>query len=80
MLQDLWKPSHSVKDINYIHNIYILNIYLVTEKCGGYGQYTWPNYNTLCVGHNGKTSGCNGDSGGPLVCEAGKLYLMSHNL
>ena len=31
-----------------------------------------PNYNTLCVGYNGRSTACNGDSGGPLVCESGE--------
>jgi len=44
----------------------------VTSDCGPYGRYTLPNYNTLCVGYNGRTSGCNGDSGGPLICESGQ--------
>ena len=44
----------------------------MTSDCGPYSRYTLPNYNTLCVGYNGRTSGCNGDSGGPLICESGK--------
>ena len=59
---------------------------LVTRECGRYSKYTFPKYNTLCVGYNGKTSGCNGDSGGPLVCRSGRLdhqlswSKMTHSL
>ena len=48
----------------------------MTQDCGGYRKYTLPHYNTLCVGLNGRSSGCNGDSGGPLVCESGKISTM----
>ena len=39
-----------------------------------------PNYNTLCVGFNGRTSGCNGDSGGPLICESGKSKYFPNDI
>ena len=80
MLHDLWKPIHLVRLFNFwicFRSDTALkgrNKYspLVTSDCGPYGRYTLPNYNTLCVGYNGRTSGCNGDSGGPLICESGK--------
>ena len=52
----------------------------MTQDCGVYGKYTLPHYKTLCVGLNGRSSGCNGDSGGPLVCESGKISSINVNL